>query len=113
MKKAEYAPFRQNSHFYESEDKSGKLLVRHLHQKKKSCAMPAIKNDKGELVTNTRDIYKVFANFSDHLYKFEANPEVDDYRTFFSKINLPEMSMDQKEHLESFITQGEVKSPSY
>jgi len=62
--------------FYEIVEKSGKLLARQLHQKEASYAIPAVKNEKGELVTNTGDINKVFANFYEQLYKFEVNPEV-------------------------------------
>lgn len=62
-KKAEYALFRLKNNFYESGEKSGKLLARQIHQKEASYAIPAVKNEKGELVTNTGDINKVFANF--------------------------------------------------
>lgn len=66
-KKAENALFRLKSNFYESGEKSGKLLARQLHQKETSYPIPAVKNQKGELVTNTGDINKVLQNF---MYNF-------------------------------------------
>lgn len=87
--KAEYALFRLKSNFYESGEKSGKLLARQLYQKEISYSISVIKNERGDLVANTRDSNKVFANFYDQLYKSEVNPGVDDYTTFFSKIKLP------------------------
>lgn len=41
-------------------------------------------------MTNTKEINRLFASFYSELYKSEADPEVDDYETFFSKINLSE-----------------------
>lgn len=108
-KKAEYALFRLKSNFYESGEKSGKLLARQLHQKETSYAIPAVKNEKGELVTQTGDINKVFAHFYEQLYKSEINLDVGNYETFFSKISLPEMSGDQRDFLDSPIMVEEVK----
>lgn len=62
-KKAEYALFRLKRNFYESGEKSGKLLARQLHQKDTSYAIPAVRNKKGEFVTQTWDINKVFEHF--------------------------------------------------
>ena len=108
-KKAEYALFRLKSNFYESGEKSGKLLARQLHQMETSYAIPAVKNEKGELVTQTGDINKVFAHFYEQLYKSEINPDVSNYQTFFSNIKLPVISGDQKNSLDSPITVEEVK----
>lgn len=97
------------SNFYESGEKSGKLLARQLHQKKISYAIPAVKSEKGKLVTDTGDINRVFAISYEQLYRSEVNPEVGNYETFFSNINLPEISGDQKDFLDSPVTIEEVK----
>lgn len=112
-KKAEYVLFRLKSKFYESGEKSGKLLVRQLHQKEISYAIPAVKNEKGELVTDTGDINKVFANFYEQLYRSEVNSEVGNYGTFFSNINLPEISGNQKDFLDSPVTTEEIKKSHF
>lgn len=83
-------------------------MARQLHQKEISYAIPAVKNEKGELVTDTGDINKVFAHFYEKFYRLEINPEVGNYKTFFSNINLPEISGDQKDFLDSPITTEEV-----
>lgn len=93
-----------------SGEKSGKLLARQLRQKESSHAIATVENNKGELLTNTKEINKTFANFYNQLYKSEINPKVSDYEAFFSKIDLPELSMDQKDYLDSPITVEEVKS---
>ena len=58
---------------------------------------------------NTSDINKVFASFYNQLYKSEVNPGRSDYDAFFSKIELPEISEDQKESLGRPISVDEVK----
>ena len=108
-KKAEYALFRLKGNFYESGEKSSKLLARQLRQKEASYAIPAVKNSKGELMMNTSDINKVFASFYNQLYKSEVNPGRSDYDAFFSKIEMPEISEDQKESLDRPISVDEVK----
>src|SRR4029434_2885846 len=61
--KAEYALFRLKGNFYESGEKSSKLLARQLRQKEASYAIPAVKNSKGELMMNTSDINKCLQVF--------------------------------------------------
>lgn len=71
-KKAEYDIFRLKSNYYESGEKCGKILARQLRQKEASYVVPAIKNEKGDLVTNTSDINK--ASLYNQLYRLEVNP---------------------------------------
>ncbi len=59
-------------------------------------------------LTNTKDINK-FENFYKQLYKSEVNSGLGDYETFFSKIKLSEMSVDQKKQLDRPIRVEEVK----
>lgn len=105
-KKAEYALFKLKTNYYESGEKAGKLLAGQLRQKEASYAISAVKNKKGELMTS--DINKVFTNFYSQLYTSAINPEMKKYDAYFCRINLPQISDDEKELLDGPFSVEEV-----
>lgn len=108
-KKIEYALFRLNSNFYESGEKSGRLLARQLKKKEASYTIPAIRDEKGELKTSAGEINKVFLTFYKKLYESEVVYDKQKCDNFFSKCNLPVLTPDQQEGLDSPISVEEVK----
>ena len=109
-KKVEYAMFRLKSNFYESGEKSGKLLARQLKKQDASFLIPAVKNTNGDIMTNTKDINEVFKDFYSKLYTSEVDPSEEQYEDFFANLNIPKLSEGQVAQMEGGITEGEVRA---
>lgn len=108
-KKAEYALFRLKTSFYESGEKTGRLLARQLKEQNSAYVIPAIRSG-GALITSTKGINDVFRDFYENLYSSAGAINELSARDFFSNINLPSLSADQVTLLEASITQDEVKT---
>lgn len=108
-KKVEYALFRLNTNFYESGEKAGKLLARQLKRKEANFTIPAIKDESGIPKTSTGDINDVFFKFYNKLYESQVKHDLEECDRFFSKFDLPKLTIDQQTYLDSPITVEEVK----
>ena len=109
-KKAEYALFRLKTNFYESGEKAGKLLATQLKRKDASLLIPAINNDKGEVLTDNVEINRIFKDFYENLYRSEMSVDQAKYADFFSKIDIPEVSQTQVNMLDAPIDESEVRA---
>ena len=108
-KKAEYALFRLKTTFYESGEKTGRLLARQLKEQSSAHVIPAIRSG-GSLVTSSKGINEVFKNFYENLYRSSATPNKLSVQNFFTNINLPNLSPEQVALLDKSVTQEEVKN---
>uniref|UniRef100_A0A3P8RWJ4 Reverse transcriptase domain-containing protein n=1 Tax=Amphiprion percula TaxID=161767 RepID=A0A3P8RWJ4_AMPPE len=107
-KKAEYALFRLKTHFYENGEKTGKLLARQLKKIDSQNVITAIKKDD-KLVTSSSDINTVFKTFYQNLYTSENKTNTKQLDEFFDKITIPKISQEEKDKLETPLTEEEVK----
>lgn len=86
-KRAEYALFRLKTTFYESGEKTGRLLARQLKEQSTAHVIPAIRSG-GSLVTSSKGINEVFKDFYEKLYKSSGTPNKLSLQNFFMNINL-------------------------
>lgn len=107
-KKAEYAMFRLKTRFYESGEKTGRLLARQLMEQNSAHIIPAVRAG-GSLITSSKGINDVFRDFYENLYRSSGIMNESSAKEFFSGINLRTLSSDQVALLDAPITQEEVK----
>ena len=108
-KKAEYAMFRLKASFYESGERAGKLLARQLKKQHTASAIPGIKGSNGNIVTSAKEINQVFMDFYKNLYTSDTVFDSEKLKTWFSKIQFPNLSTEQVQLLEAPIREEEVR----
>ena len=108
-KKAEYAMFRLKASFYESGERAGKLLARQLKKQHTASAIPGIKGSNGNIVTSAKEINRVFMDFYKNLYTSDTVFDSEKLKTWFSKIQFPNLSTEQVQLLEAPIREEEVR----
>lgn len=107
-KKAEYALFRLRTKFYESGEKTGRLLARQLKQQYNLNNISMIKKDN-QVVTSSNEINLIFKSFYQDLYT-SAGMFDEEVETFFSGLQLPTLTSEQKAKLDAPITEEEVRA---
>lgn len=70
--------------------------------------IPAIKKGN-ELVSSTKEINEVLQQFYKELYTSDINPQQDELTDFFTNIDMPKLSTEQIEWLDSPITENEIR----
>ena len=68
-----------------------------------------IRNERGEITTDTTEIQRIVRNYDEELYakKFENLGEMD---TFLEKYNLPKLSEEEAENLNRPITADKIEA---
>jgi dsRNA-specific ribonuclease len=68
-----------------------------------------IRNAKGEITTNTREIQEIISDYFESLYcnKYENLAEVD---RFLETYNHPKLNQEDNNHLNRYITQKEIEA---
>lgn len=108
-KKAEYALFRLRTKFYEGGEKNGRLLVRKLKQQGNLNNISVIKKDN-QVVTSSKEINSIFKSFYQDVYTSAGALNEEEVETFFSGLQLPTLSSEQKARLDAPITEEEVRA---
>ena len=74
-----------------------------MKKKRERIQIKTIRNEKGEITTNTTEIQRIVRNYYEELYakKFENLGEMD---TFLEKYNLPKLNEEEAENLNRPIT---------
>ena len=76
------------SWFFEKINKTDKPLTRSIKKKRQRIRINTIRNERGEITTDTTEIQRIVRNYYEEMYakKFENLDEMD---TFLEKYNLP------------------------
>ena len=71
--------------------------------------MNTIRNERGEITSDTTEIQRIVRNYYEELYakKFENPGEMD---TFLERYNLPKLNEEETESLNRLITAGEIEA---
>lgn len=93
---------------YESVDKASKLLASQLKAQDVSRHISGIRDRKGRVVTNQREINNVFKEFYENLYSEEGQMDLNKTNAFFRQLKLPKLSEDGAKNLEGPITLEEL-----
>ena len=105
-----FALFRLRRESFENGEKAGKMLALRLKQMENKQAIPAIRNENDELLSEGTAINESFRSFYSNPYKSTHNASESDMDAFFDQINLPCVNPVDKEQLESAITKAEIET---
>ena len=85
-----------------------KPLSRLIKKKRERIQINTIRNERGEIITNTTEIQRIVSNYYEELYakKFENLGEMV---TFLEKYNLPKLNEEAAENLNRPITADEIE----
>ena len=93
---------------FEKINKVDKPLSRLIKKKRERIDINTIRNERGEITTDTTEIQRIVRNYYEKLYgkKFEIIGEMD---TFLEKYNLPKLNEEEAENLKRPITAEEIE----
>ena len=97
------------SWFFENINKIDKSLSRLMKKKRERTQINTIRNERGEITTDSTEIQRIVRNYYEELYakKFENLGEMD---TFLEKYNLPKLNEEEAENLNRPITADEIEA---
>ncbi|KAF6301838.1 hypothetical protein mRhiFer1_008753 [Rhinolophus ferrumequinum] len=95
--------------FLEKINKIDKPLARLIKKKRERTQINEIRNERGEVTTDTTEIQKNLRNYYEQLYanKFDNLEEMDN---FLEAYNLPRLTQEEKENLNRLSTTREIES---
>ena len=106
--KVEFSLFRARQKFFEEGDKAGRMLANYIKQQETHSAIPAVQDQQGTLHIDITEINNTFKDFYENLYKSESEAEQTEIESFLLDLNLPTLSLEQKEILDIPITVEEI-----
>ena len=82
-------------------------LSRFIKKKRQRTQINTIRNERGEITTDTTEKQRIVGNYYEELQakKFENLDEMD---TFLEKYNLPKLNEEEEESLNRLITPAEI-----
>ena len=98
MKRTIAKIYKANSCFFEKINKIGKPLARLIKKKREKTQINTIRNEKGEVTTDTAEIQRIMRDYYKQLYdnKMDILEETD---TFLEKHNLPRLNQEEIENI--------------
>ena len=96
------------SWFFEKKNKIDKPLARLIKEKREKKQVNKIRNEKGEITTDSAEIQRIIRDYYEQLYgnKIDNLEEMD---RFLEKFNLPRMNQEEIEIMNNPITSTELK----
>jgi hypothetical protein len=97
------------SWFFEKINKIDKLQANLTKMKREKNQIRKIRNTKGEITTNTKEIQGIITHYFENLYpnKFEKLEEMD---KFLGTYDHPKLNQEDINHLNRPITQNEIEA---
>ena len=97
------------SWFFEKINKIDKPLSRLIKKKRERVQINRIRNERGEITTDTTEIQRIVRNYYEELYtkNFENLGEMD---TFLEKYNLPKLNEEEAENMNRPITADKTET---
>ena len=99
---------KSRSQFFEKINKIDKSLNRLIKKKRERTQINTIRNERGEITTDTTEIQRIVRNYYEELYakKFENLSEME---KFLEKYNLPKLNEEEAESLNRPITADKIE----
>lgn len=104
MRRAEYMIHVTKHKYYAEGSRPSHLLALTLKQQEAKRNIPAIRCTKRGMVTSTEEITETFKDFYKDLYTGGPQPSENDLSNFFSGLDLPLLSEEDTQELDSAIT---------
>ena len=95
---------------YEHGEKAGKLLALQIRKSAASRMITEICAQSGQTILDQQDINGEFEQFYTHLYSSESEGDPTLIDDFFSKLNIPTISEEDKAQLEEPLSLGELNN---
>ena len=97
------------SWFFEKINKMDKPLARLIKKKREKTQINRIRNEKGEVTTDTTEIQRIMIGYYKQLYanKMDNLEEMD---RFLEKHNLPRLNQEERENINRPISSTEIKT---
>jgi len=100
---------RARHRFYEHGDKAGKVLARQVRESAASRLITEIRTCSGLVTVNQQEINEEFKQFYSRLYSTESAGDPTLIDGFLDKLDIPSITLEDKEHLEEAITLEEIQ----
>ena len=100
---------KTKSWFFEKINKIDQPLARLIKKKREKTQINRIRNEKGEVTTDTAEIQRIMRDFYKQLYadKIDNLEEID---KFLEKHNLPRLNQEEIENINRPITSTEIET---
>ena len=100
---------KTKSWFFENINKIDKPLARLIKKKREKTQVNRIRNEKGEVTTDTAEIQRIMRDYYKQLYanKMDNLEEMD---TFLEKHTLPSLNQEEIENIKRPITSTEIET---
>ena len=105
---AEKMLLRAQGTLYEHGDKAGRLLAHQLKSRQASRQIPQITNNSGSTTTDLLEINNTFRDYYLKLYKSDTSNNTPEMTTFFNRLNLPQLTIEQNNTLDSPLQLTEI-----
>ena len=107
--RTELNDIKSRSCFFEKINKINKPLSRLIKKNRERTQINTIRNERGEIKTDTTEIQRTIRNYYEELYtkKFENLDEVD---KFLRKYNLPKLNEEEAESLNRPIRANKIEA---
>ena len=95
--------------FFEKINKIDKPLARLIKKKREKTQISRIRNEKGEVTTDTAEVQRIMRDYCKQLYanKMDNLEEMD---KFLEKHNLPSLNQEEIENINRPITSSEIET---
>ena len=99
---------KTKSWFFEKINKIDKPLARLLKKKREKTQINRIRNEKGEVTTDTAEIQRIMRDYYKQLYANKMD-NLEEMNTVLEKHNLPGLNQEEIENIKRPITSTEIE----
>ena len=109
MKKTIAKINKTKSWFFEKMNKIDKPLARLIKKKRERTQINKIRNEKGDVTTDTAEIQRIIRDYYKQLYgsKMDNHEEMDE---FLERYNFPRLNQEELENIKRPITSNEIET---
>ena len=100
---------KTKSWFFEKINKIDKALARLFRKKREKTQINRIRNEKGEVTTDTAEIQKIMRDYYKQLYANKMD-NLEGMDKFLGKHNLPRLNQEEMENMNRPITSTEIET---
>ena len=100
---------KTKSWFFEKINKIDKTLARIIRKKREKTQINRIRNEKGEVTTDTAEIQRIMRDYYKELYAIKMD-NLEETDKFSEKYNLPRLNQEEIEIMNRPITSTEIET---
>ena len=100
---------KTKSYFFEKINKIDKSLARLIKKKRETNQIKKIRNEKGEVATDSAEIQRIIRDYYGQLYGSKMD-NLEEMGKFLEKFNLPRLNQEELEIMNNPITSTEIET---